>query len=205
MEDLFPQTPITLVNLLKCILYKMKSSFSKLFQRWGTLLSFLPSQDNRKMLTGQNNATTVSTKMIYYSNYMSKLHIISLLDIEKATTEGVPCWICHLRLKFQSFYSSLNFSKNQPTLLEIYLWLMTKYILLFWLTFIPKQFVCNSFFVFFNIYKWNTCNQFMFKYWVFDFSFNFNNCIEIYLTFKLKTHIPIDTKPCYNKIQKYTF
>lgn len=60
LEDLFSQIPITLVNLLKCVLYKMKGSFSKLFQRWGILLSFLPSQDNRKMLTGQNDATKAS-------------------------------------------------------------------------------------------------------------------------------------------------
>lgn len=37
----------------------MKGSFSKLFQRVGTFLSFLLSQGDRKMLTGQTDATKV--------------------------------------------------------------------------------------------------------------------------------------------------
>lgn len=37
----------------------MKGSLSKLFQRLGLSWSFLPSQDDRKMLTGQNDAIQV--------------------------------------------------------------------------------------------------------------------------------------------------
>lgn len=162
-EDLFSQTLITPVNLLKNVFYKTwRILFQNYFKDYQLSWAFFPAKMIKKCLLDR----MMQLKSLHKSDVLFWLHdkltYNPCFTWKKQPLRGFLVGFCHMRIKFQRFHSSsFQKFKNQLTLLEIHLWLMTQvfiYCSSGWLLY--QNYLSTTVFLFvclfLQISKWNT-------------------------------------------------